>query len=74
MDETKEDPQFSLEHLPPGAAPNRKNLYFTAVMSQMAYSLEEHGGKRFKEYQSSEIKDFRQEFRQLFPPNHSPLE
>lgn len=47
MDETKSDPQFSLELQPPGSEPSRPNLYFTAVMSQMAYSLEEHSGKRF---------------------------
>lgn len=47
MDEAREDPQFSLEQLPQGAAPNRKNLYFTAVMSQMAYSLGEYSGKHF---------------------------
>ncbi|MGX7003212.1 lipase family protein [Caballeronia sp. KNU42] len=47
MNATKADPQLSLEHPPLGDAPNRNNLYFTAVMSQMAYSLEEHSGKRF---------------------------
>lgn len=47
MDNAKEDPQFSLEQLPHGTAPNRKNLYFVAIMSQMAYNLGEYSGKRF---------------------------
>ncbi|MGF6968132.1 hypothetical protein OKW43_005160 [Paraburkholderia sp. WC7.3g] len=47
MDERKEDPQFYLEHAPQGTPLHNKNLRFTAIMSQMAYSLEEHSGKRF---------------------------
>jgi hypothetical protein len=47
MDEKEVAPRFFLEHLPPGAKPNMKNFYFTAILSQMAYSLEEHSGKHF---------------------------
>jgi hypothetical protein len=45
MPNTKPDLQFQLEHLLPGSAPDPRNLYFTAVMSQMAYKLEEYSGK-----------------------------
>lgn len=47
MPDTKPDSQFQLEHLPAGSAPNPRNLYFTAIMSQMAYKLEEYSGKQF---------------------------
>jgi len=37
MPNTKPDLQFQLEHLPPGSAPNSRNLYFTAIMSTLEY-------------------------------------